>query len=110
MKGNRIKERKGDKFEVWVMPLKKKRHPGVKIYKFEKVGKKKIDLGVVWRMSQGVTDYESTANEIGERILENSEIAEEYKKKQKNRRRDSLKTGGRLTFYLAKDLIGCGQG
>lgn len=80
MKDKRIKERKGDKFEVWVMPLKEKKHPGVKIYKFEKVGKKRIDLGVVWRMSQGVTDYESTAHEIGERILENSEIIERYKK------------------------------
>lgn len=79
MKGNRVKERKGDKFEVWIMPQKGKRHLGVKIYKFEKVGKKRIDLGVVWRMKQGVTDYESTAHEIGKRILENSEIVEKYK-------------------------------
>jgi len=47
MKGNRVKERKGDKFEVWIMPQKGRRHLGVKIYKFEKVGRKKIDLGVV---------------------------------------------------------------
>ncbi|HUU89013.1 MAG TPA: hypothetical protein VMX17_14860 [Candidatus Glassbacteria bacterium] len=82
MKGNGIK-RKGDKFEVWIMPQKGERHLGVKIYKFEKIGKKRIDLGVVWKMNQGKTDYESTAHEIGKRILGNSKIVEEYKKQDK---------------------------
>jgi len=82
MKGNGIK-RKGDKFEAWIMPQKGKRHLGGKIYKFEKIGKKRIDLGVVRKMNQGKTDYESTAHEIGKRILGNSKIVEEYKKQDK---------------------------